>query len=212
MWKFDDTSDSAPGGTRPPTLKDGAVLAGGALELETDPSDNRAAASAFNPTSSFSIFLDSQAVSLPSGPDDPHYILLSNVGDDSVRTFAQFSTSAGYMVFLRPDRIDTFQQTGGGFAGARGAALQLPDPTGRHAVVVHREFDSVVNQFRSMLFLDGSSSSATPAFGAMDFTTGTSTTDLLLGICCWGPTSTGPSRLHARWAAGSSRLPSSTGR
>lgn len=178
-WEMNDTSDSA--GSRNLTLEDGATISGGSLNLDTDPSNNRAVTSAFNPTSSFSIFLDFQADSIPSGISDPQYVLLSNIGNDSIRTFSQFSTSAGYMIFLRPNQIQTFQKTGNSFSGAQATALSLSNPTGRHQVVVNWEYDLGLNQFRSVLFLDGSAVSATSGYGPMDFTTGTATTNLLLG-------------------------------
>ncbi len=180
-WELDDTSDSSPSASRTLQLKDGATLSGGALVLDTDPSNNRAATGAFNPTDSFSIFIDFQADTLPSGGIDPQYILLSNIGDDAVRSFSQFSTSAGYMIFLRPNRFETFQKTGGSFAGAVGASLPLADPTGRHRAVINWEFNSSTNEYRSVLFLDGSSITTASGFGPMNFGTGTATNSLLLG-------------------------------
>ncbi len=178
-WKLDDTSDSAPGGTRPLTLKDGATLSGGALVLNPDPSNNRAATSAFNPTNSFSVFVDFQADTVPSGGPDPQYILLSNVGNDALRFFGQFGASPGYMVYLSPNQVRTFQKTAGTWVGAVGSGMVLPDPTGRHAVVASWEFSA--GSFTPTLFLDGSANTVTSGLsGPMNFGGG-ATTNLLLG-------------------------------
>lgn len=185
-WQFNDTSDSAPGGTRPLTLLDGAteVDVGGdmALELNTDPSNNRARAAAFNPTSSFSVFIDFQADTLPPGPSviDPQYTLLANIGNDSIaRYFSQFSDAPGWQIYLRPGAIYTLQKTAGGFTGVQGVALTLPNPTDRHTVLVNWEFSGGL--FRSKMFLDGSATAtAFSLFGPMDFSGG-ATTHLLFG-------------------------------
>lgn len=178
-WKLDDTSDSAPGGTRPLTLKEGATLSGGALVLDTDPSNNRAATSAFNPTNSFSVFVDFQADAIPSGSIDPQYILLSNVGDDAQRSSGQFGASPGYMLFIRPDRVWTYQKTAGTWVGAVGFGMMLPDATERHAVVANWEFSA--GNFTPTLFLDGSANTATSGLsGPMNFGGG-ATTSLILG-------------------------------
>lgn len=178
-WKLDDTSDSAPGGTRPLTLKDGATLSGGALVLNTDPSNNRAATSAFNPTNSFSVFVDFQANTVPTGGIDPQYTLLSNIGNDALRFFGQFEASPGYMLFFRPDHVWVYQKTAGTWVGAVGFGMMLPDATERHAVVANWEFSA--GNFTPTLFLDGSANTATSGLsGPMNFGGG-ATTSLILG-------------------------------
>lgn len=183
-WQFNDTSDSAPGGTRPLTLLDGAALVnvGGdmALDLSTDPSNNRARAAAFNPTGSFSVFIDFQADTLPSGSIDPQYTLLANIGNDSIsRYFSQFSDAPGWQIYLRPNAIFTLQKNAGGFGDVTGVSLSLPNPTGRHRVMVNWEFSA--GQFRSKMFLDGSATSTVfSTFKPMDFTGG-ATTHMLFG-------------------------------
>ncbi len=183
-WELNSTVDSAPGGVRPLTLKDGATLGNvggdGTLELATDPSDNRAVSSAFNPTNSFSVVVDFQADTVPSGSSDPQYTLLANIGNDALRYFGQFQNSPGYQISLRanPSRICAFQKTGGSFAGAVDGCLLLPDPTGRHVVVVNWTHSG--GQFSYSLYLDGSGSPLTRPFGPMSFANG-ATTHLFLG-------------------------------
>lgn len=177
-WELNDTSDSAPGGTRTLTLEDGATLSGGALVLNTDPSNNRAVTSAYNPTNSFSVIIDFQFDTVPSGSIDPQYILLSNVGNDAVRTFGQFGASPGYQVQSRPNQIGIFQKTAGGFTNAKDLQMSMPNPTGQHVVVVNWEYSGGL--FTPTIFLDGSGSSATTSAGPMDFSGG-ATTSLLLG-------------------------------
>ena len=181
-WELNNTSDSAPGGTRSLTLKDGAVLAAvggdGTLELASDPSNNRAATWAFNPTGSFSVIVDFQADSVPAGSIDPQYTLLSNIGNDLVRSFSQFQLSPGYQISLRANAICAFQKTAGSFSGAVDGCRGLPAPTGRHVVVVNWVFSG--GQFAYSLYLDGSASPLVRPAGPMSFSGG-ATTSLLLG-------------------------------
>lgn len=181
-WELNSTADSAPGGTRPLTLVDGAALVDvggdGALELATDPSGNRAVTSAFNPTDSFSVIVDFQADTVPSGSADPQYTLLANVGNDALRYFSQFSAAPGYQISLRANLICAFQKTAGSFAGAVDGCLTLPEPTARHLVVVNWTYSS--GQFFYTLYLDGSSAPLVRPAGPMNFSGG-ATTSLLLG-------------------------------
>lgn len=185
-WKLDDTSDSAIGGTRMLTLKDGATLNGGALQLNSDPSNNRAVTSAFNATDSFAVYLDFQLDSIPTGSSDPQYTLLSNVGNDNLRYNSQFAQSAGYQVFVRGSgqnaTVSTFQKNGGSFTGAVGSgSLLISNPLDRHRLVAVWERDALNDQFRSTLYLDGTQVSSTSGWGTMNFAIGNATTSLLLG-------------------------------
>lgn len=177
-WELDDTSDSAPGGTRALDLRGGASISSGALSLSptgTDP-DPRAVTDAFNPSDSFSVLVDFQFDSTPDAPDQ--YVLFSNIGNDDASS-SNFADSVGYQLFLRHDGLLVASTRPPSGSAANTSVSLTGISLNRHTVVVNWE-NLGGSSFQPTIFLDGSGTTGTTSdFASLNFAG--SNNDFILG-------------------------------